>query len=64
MPAKINDHAPETALHEEVKEISAKMEVVLPYLDKLHDNIVALHAKIDGTAQKPSEPPDEPPKNG
>ena len=52
MPMNISDHAPETALHEEIKQITAKMDVLLPYLDKLHDKIDAL-----AEAKQPSEPP-------
>jgi len=62
MPSRINDHAPETALHEEIKQISAKMEVLLPYLDKLHDKIDDLHVKVDSLKQVPP-PEHEPPKS-
>ena len=52
MAARINDHSPETLVHESLKKIHDKLEVILPYLDKLHDKIDAL-----AEAKQPSEPP-------
>ena len=52
MPAHINDHSLEAALHEKLDKVLDKLDVVLPYLDKLHDKIDALTK-----AQDPSEPP-------
>ena len=60
MAARINDHSPETLVHESLKKIHDKLEVILPYLDKLHDKIDAL-AKAPEADER--EEPSEPPKN-